>query len=135
MRQLEARISRLRGEIEALQTKKGELRTKLDEVERSERGKVVKDHGAGGKLGVLVGLAKARVTELRETLDKVLDQRDDYQDRVEELESILRKFKEDYNPNFNDEGVKAAVRPGRTTPPNRPAKPKRRWSIAMSSSS
>jgi protein kinase C substrate 80K-H len=39
-----------------------------------------------------------------------LDQRDDLQDRVEQLEDILSKFKEEYNPNFNDEGVKAAVK-------------------------
>jgi protein kinase C substrate 80K-H len=40
----------------------------------------------------------------------VLDQRDDLVDKVEELEGILKKFKEEYNPNFNDEGVKAAVK-------------------------
>jgi protein kinase C substrate 80K-H len=55
-------------------------------------------------------LAKGRVSELRNALDKLLDQRDDLQDRVERLEDILTKFKEEYNPNFNDEGVKAAVK-------------------------
>ena len=29
---------------------------------------------------------------------------------MEELEGILKTFKEEYNPNFNDEGVKRAVR-------------------------
>jgi protein kinase C substrate 80K-H len=30
--------------------------------------------------------------------------------RVKELEALLTTFKEEYNPNFNDEGVKRAVR-------------------------
>ena len=35
---------------------------------------------------------------------------DDTRARVKELEEILSKFKVEYNPNFNDEGVKRAVR-------------------------
>ncbi|KAM7186648.1 Glucosidase II beta subunit-like domain containing protein [Rhypophila sp. PSN 637] len=109
-RKLESRISELRQEINNLEVKKVDLQRRFEEVERSERGKVVKDEGQGGKLGVLLSQAKARVKELRDTLDKVLDQRDDLQDRVDKLEDILSKFKEEYNPNFNDEGVKAAVK-------------------------
>ncbi|KAG8426584.1 hypothetical protein J3459_007971 [Metarhizium acridum] len=74
------------------------------------QGRVVKSEGAGGKLGVLIGVAKPRVNELRNTLSKVLEQRNDLRSRVEELETILRKFKDEYNPNFNDEGVKSAVK-------------------------
>jgi hypothetical protein len=55
-------------------------------------------------------LAKTRVNELRDTLDKVVNQRDALKERVGELEELLTKFKADYNPNFNDEGVKAAIR-------------------------
>ncbi|KAG6363636.1 hypothetical protein INS49_008737 [Diaporthe citri] len=109
-RRVEAKITSLEEEIKGLQAKKDELEQKYQEVERSERGKVVKTDGEGGKLGVLLGLAKGRVSELRDTLDKVLDQRDSLQERVNELEEILKKFKEEYNPNFNDEGVKAAVK-------------------------
>ncbi|KAK4187074.1 putative glucosidase 2 subunit beta precursor [Podospora australis] len=109
-RRVEARIEGLRKEVEGLEIKKGELQAKFEEVERSERGKVVKSDGQGGKLGVLLGLAKTRVAELRNALDKVLDQRDDLQDRLDQLEDILSKLKEEYNPNFNDEGVKAAVK-------------------------
>lgn len=109
-RRVEAKMASLQEEIKELQAKKEELEKKYHEVEESERGKVVKTDGQGGKLGILVGLAKSRVSELRETLDKVLDQRDELQDRVDELEQILKKFKEEYNPNFNDEGVKAAVK-------------------------
>lgn len=108
-RRVESKLAGLKEEIANLEVQKAELQKKYDEVERAERGKVVKAPGEGGKLGVLVGLAKKRVDELRDTLDKVLDQRDDLQDRVDQLEEILSKLKEEYNPNFNDEGVKAAV--------------------------
>lgn len=107
------RIAKFRSEIVGLERTRDRLQKELTETERAERGKVVKTGGkgakSGGKLGLLVNLAKQRVDELRETLDKVLDHRDDLQDKVEELETILRNFKEQYNPNFNDEGVKAAV--------------------------
>lgn len=109
-RRVEVKISALEDEIKGLQTKKDELEKKYNDVEQSERGKVVKTEGHGGKIGVLVGLAKGRVIELRETLDKVIAQRSALQSRVDELEDILKKFKEEYNPNFNDEGVKAAVK-------------------------
>lgn len=109
-RRVEAKITALEEEIKGLQTKKDELEKKYNDVEQAERGKVVKTDGQGGKLGVLAGLAKKRVAELRETLAKVLDHRDELQSRVGELEEILKKFKEEYNPNFNDEGVKAAVK-------------------------
>lgn len=110
-RQVEARIVKLKGEVDELEQKRSRLERELTEAERAERGKVVKPGKGktGGKLSVLVGLARKRVEELRDTLDKVLDHRDDLQDKVDELESILRNLQTDYNPNFNDEGVKAAV--------------------------
>jgi protein kinase C substrate 80K-H len=107
---LEGKLVLLKKDLERLEAKKEELQRKFENVERAERGKVVKPAGQGGKLGILVGLAKTRVAELRTALDKVLDQRDDLQDRVDKLEDILRSLKDEYNPNFNDEGVKAAVK-------------------------
>jgi len=83
----------------------------LAEVERREKGKIVKSQGAKqGKMGVLVGLARQRTEELRDHLIRVRQERDTSKDRVKELEAILTTFKEEYNPNFNDEGVKRAVR-------------------------
>jgi protein kinase C substrate 80K-H len=108
-RQVEAKIAKLGAEIDGLEKKQAELKTKLEEVEQSERGKVVRSEGTG-KLGVLAGLAKARVNELREALSSIVDERQQLQNKVTELESILSAFKEEYNPNFNDEGVKKAVR-------------------------
>lgn len=107
---LEGKLVLLKKDLARLEARKEELQKKFEDVERAERGKVVKPAGQGGKLGILVGLAKTRVAELRTALDKVLDQRDDLQDRVDKLEDILRSLQEEYNPNFNDEGVKAAVK-------------------------
>lgn len=108
-RRVEVRITSLGEEIKELEVKQAELRAKLDEVERQERFKVVKNEGPG-KLGVLAGLAKTRINELRDTLSKVVGERRQLQAKVQELESILAAFKEEHNPNFNDEGVKKAVR-------------------------
>ncbi|KAI1111470.1 glucosidase II beta subunit-like protein-domain-containing protein [Nemania sp. NC0429] len=108
-RQIEARISKLEGEIRDLERQESELKTKFEEVEQAERGKVAKPEGTG-KLGVLVGLAKTRVNELREALANAIDERRQLRDKVSELEGILSTFKVEYNPNFNDEGVKKAVR-------------------------
>ena len=55
-------------------------------------------------------LAKDRIEELRAALTEVRDQRDAGKSRLDELEGIMRTFKEEFNPNFNDEGVKRAVR-------------------------
>lgn len=87
------------------------MEKELADVERREKGKIVKGAGAKmGKMGVLVGLAQQRMNELRETLVTVRQERDSSKERVKELEAILSTFKEEYNPNFNDEGVKRAVR-------------------------
>ena len=108
--QTQKELTELKAIVDKLEKEKAELERKKLEVEREERGKVVKAEGEGGKLGVLVSVAKARVTELRNTLTKVVDQKEDLENRIMELEEILRNFKQDYNPNFNDEGVKTAVK-------------------------
>ena len=108
--QVSDRIQTLETEIQGAEIKFKGLEKELQEVERQEKGKIVKKPKEGGKLGTLVQLAKDRMNELREALSEVRGQRDTARDRVSELENILRTFKEEYNPNFNDEGVKRAVR-------------------------
>ena len=120
-KELAAEAARLRQEVvdkigvleklvEGAEVKITGLQSDLAETEKQERGKVVKKPKEGGKLGSLVQLAKDRMTELREALTEVRDERNLAKSRVEELEGILKTFKEEYNPNFNDEGVKRAVR-------------------------
>ncbi|KAH6707781.1 putative glucosidase 2 subunit beta [Leptodontidium sp. MPI-SDFR-AT-0119] len=108
---VEISIGRLEGEIAAQEKKAAALKTAYEEIERRERGRVVSSTGGkGSKVTILAGLAKNRVNELRETLLGVVAKRDKLKERVGELEAILAAFKEDYNPNFNDEGVKRAVK-------------------------
>ena len=104
------RIETIQAAIEADQIKIKGLEDELADVERQERGKVVKKPGRGGKTSMLLQLAKDRIEELRESLVEVRNQRDMGKGRIAELEEILATFKAEYNPNFNDEGVKRAVR-------------------------
>lgn len=103
-------IAEVQGEIGALEVRKEELERKYKEIERRERGKVVASKGKGSKVTILAGLAKQRVEGLRNALVGVAEKRDALEGRVRELEAILTTFKEEYNPNFNDEGVKRAVK-------------------------
>lgn len=121
-RELVAEAQRLRKEVEdavqdlgsiiqgiEVKLKAGE--SELADLERKEKGRVIrKEVAKTGKIAVLTSLAKQRTSELRENLRRVKEQRDDSHSRLQELEELLKTFKEDYNPNFNDEGVKRAVR-------------------------
>ncbi|MCJ1402988.1 hypothetical protein MMC11_006210 [Xylographa trunciseda] len=109
-KEVEDQIGSLGIKVEASEVKVKALEEQLAEVERKERGKVVKAPEKGGKMSVLANLAKDRIEELREFLVDVRSQRDQGRERIKELETILTTFKEEYNPNFNDEGVKRAVR-------------------------
>lgn len=98
--------------IQGLERKVTESEDNLKEVERREKARMVRSDAQGrgrGKLGVLVTLARDRVNELRGALDKTRQQRDSMLTRVIELERMLTELKEEYNPNFNDVGVKKAV--------------------------
>ncbi|KKF92486.1 Glucosidase 2 subunit beta [Ceratocystis platani] len=108
--QITQRIAALQQELKTEEANRDELERKRNDAEKAERGKVVRGPVKAGKLGILVNLAKERVSGLKKALDEALDQRDDATDKVIKLEHILRKFKEEYNPNFNDEGVKAAIK-------------------------
>lgn len=108
---VEMSIGRLELEISTLGSKAADLKKKYDEVERRERGKVVKTGpGKTSKVTILASLAKNRVEELRKSLVNVVGKRNALKEKVTELEAILAQFKEEYNPNFNDEGVKRAVK-------------------------
>lgn len=107
----EKRVEELQGQLKGAEDKAEETEREFTATEKTERSKVVR--GGGGKAGgatVLVGLARARVEELRTNLETVWRQRDALDGRVKELEATLSTLKQEYNPNFNDEGVKRAVR-------------------------
>lgn len=109
-KEVEDRIQTLKTQIEGQTLKVEGLEKSLAEIERAERGKVVKGAGKGGKVTVLASLAKGRIEELTESARRLRSERDSAKARVDELEAMLKRFKEEYNPNFNDEGVKRAVK-------------------------
>ncbi|KAI9681804.1 MAG: hypothetical protein M1829_000549 [Trizodia sp. TS-e1964] len=109
-KEVEERISTLGIELIAQESKVKSLEKDLSELERRERGKVVKGPSKGNKISILAGLAKDRIEELREFLIRVKNHRDIVLQNLNDLEAILSRFKDEYNPNFNDEGVKRAVR-------------------------
>ena len=109
-KEVEDRIQSLKTEIQAGEMKVKSLESDLAEAERQERSKVVKSPKGLSKMGLLAQLARDRIDELRESLVEVRSQRNTGKARIAELERILSTFKEEYNPNFNDEGVKRAVR-------------------------
>ncbi len=112
-KEVEIKADDLEIKIKGNEIKVKEAQDALVEVERREKMRVVRGDAAGkggGKLSMLANLAKSRVDELRNSLDKTKSQRDSMVARVTELEELLTALKKDYNPNFNDEGVKAAVR-------------------------
>lgn len=121
-REMVAEAQRLRKEVEDAVKDLGSIiqgievkliagESELADLERKEKGRVIrKEVAKTGKIAVLTSLAKQRTSELRENLRRVKEQRDDSHSRLQELEALLSTFKEDYNPNFNDEGVKRAVR-------------------------
>ncbi|KAL2828752.1 glucosidase II beta subunit-like-domain-containing protein [Aspergillus cavernicola] len=108
-KEVEDHIHGLNTEIESKELRLKSLEADLEEVKKKEESKVVKGKKAG-KVNVLAELAKGRVEELRNALVEVRKERDEIRSRVQELEDVLSKFKVEYNPNFNDEGVKRAVR-------------------------
>ncbi|GES63041.1 protein kinase C substrate [Aspergillus terreus] len=109
LKEVEDGIKRLEAELQGEEIKVRNLEADLEEIEKQERSRVVKGKKAG-KVNVLAQVAKGRVEELRTALVDVRKERDEIRSRVQELEDILSKFKVEYNPNFNDEGVKRAVR-------------------------
>jgi len=109
-KEVEDRMGNLVIQVQAADVKVKEAEKALAETELRERSRLARGGGKTGKVGVLLGLAKPRVEELREALEKIKAQRDAENEKVKELEQILSIFKEEYNPNFNDEGVKRAVR-------------------------
>ena len=109
-KEVEDRITTLKTQVEAQTLKVEGLEKSLVEIERAEKGKVVKGAGKGGKITVLSSLAKSRIEELTTNVGRLRTERDAAKSRVDELEAMLKTFKEEYNPNFNDEGVKRAVK-------------------------
>ncbi|KAL7267495.1 hypothetical protein RUND412_009916 [Rhizina undulata] len=96
--------------LEGMQLKVKRLEEDLKETEIKERAKLAQASKPPGRAALLVETAKQRTDELKTALVKLKESRDDNEHRLKEAEAILEALKVEYNPNFNDEGVKKAVR-------------------------
>lgn len=105
-----ARINDLEQGILTKETETAILKKKLEDLERRDLSRAIKKSGKVSKTAQLASLAKERVEKLRHALLGMVIQRDALTDRINNLESILTSLKEEYNPNFNDDGVKRAVK-------------------------
>jgi len=105
-------IESLEREIQDLKAQANDAKRKYEDLERRERGRLLSGGGSekATRTTILARLAKGRVEELRNALVETVKKRDTARERVMQLERILEAFKEEYNPNFNDEGVKRAVK-------------------------
>ncbi|KAF4546709.1 Mannose-6-phosphate receptor binding protein [Lasiodiplodia theobromae] len=109
-KEVEDRLQTLHTEIEGSEIKVKNLEKEFAEIEQQEKAKLAQRSKKGtGKFSALAAVAKQHVEDLKEALTRVRAERDASRERVAELEQILSTFKEEYNPNFNDEGVKRAV--------------------------
>ncbi|KAI5284106.1 hypothetical protein KEM52_003070 [Ascosphaera acerosa] len=108
--QVETRLAALQEEMGAARARVAALQDELEQVRAEERVRAKNTRRASNPAAELAGQARARVEALRQALLDVQRQRDESRALATEAEMILSKLKEEHNPNFNDEGVKAAVR-------------------------
>ncbi|KAF8537411.1 glucosidase II beta subunit-like-domain-containing protein [Trichophaea hybrida] len=109
-KEIEDNVAVTRVKIQATEINVQKLQQKLKEIEEQERNRVAHEQKLESKASVVAKLAKARVEELKSYIEKLQNQRDNAEQRLEKTVAILSVLKMDYNPNFNDEGVKRAVR-------------------------
>lgn len=109
--QLEDSVKDLQTQVEGLEVREEAAKKQLEDVERREKYRVVSGGSSKAtRTTVLAKLAKARVEELRNTLQREVEKKAIAAKKLAQLEGILSAFKTEYNPNFNDEGVKRAVK-------------------------
>jgi protein kinase C substrate 80K-H len=109
-KEIEEKIANMQVQLISDEERVKNANTELAEVEKQEKFRMVRAPKKGGKVGILASLTKQRITDLKSSLTKLLEQKTQAEAKVRQLEELLDKFKEEYNPNFNDEGVKRAVR-------------------------
>lgn len=108
---LQDRLNELEVMIGALEEKEKGAQMGLEDVEKREKLKAIEGGDKKAtKTTLLAKLAKARVEELRNGLVDALAKKEASRARILELEGILATFREEYNPNYNDAGVKRAVK-------------------------
>lgn len=109
-KEIEGFLESTKGEMRALEARVKALERAKNAVEKSEKSKVVRKEGAGGKMAVLKGLVGEKVGFFKESLAYLKGQREQERARVLELEALLASFKAAVGSSPSDEGVKHAVK-------------------------
>ncbi|KAK6498925.1 hypothetical protein TWF481_011496 [Arthrobotrys musiformis] len=112
-KEVEDKIVSLTGEIKRYEGLVEEKKAGLKKAEEEEKLKLARS-GAKGEEGKsthqkLLDYSKEKVQDYQQKLLKLVDEAQRLREELEKTEKILKTFKEEYNPNFNDEGVKRAV--------------------------
>jgi len=109
--QIENDIVVEQAQITKLENELIKKKTELAQAEVVEKSRVVKTEGKKvGKIGILSQLTKERIEEYKDYSTRMIKIKAEIEGRLERVEGLLTRLKETYNPNFNDEGVKSAVR-------------------------
>ncbi|KAJ6258596.1 hypothetical protein Dda_6642 [Drechslerella dactyloides] len=106
----EDKIIMLEGEIVRMKGLVEDRKRELKEAEEEQKSRMAQPGAGKGKHGQLLDFSRERYREMKEKLQRLKDDREALQTQLEQTEKILETFKEEYNPNFNDEGVKRAVK-------------------------
>ncbi|KAF8466370.1 glucosidase II beta subunit-like-domain-containing protein [Kalaharituber pfeilii] len=111
---LEDEVKALEGIIKSLEFQVEELNAEVKTIEARERAKAVKAGKTKVKgkerVNVVKEVVEGKIQELKTALERVREEEKGARESLVEAEVILKGLKDTYNPNFNDEGVKAAVR-------------------------
>ncbi|KAF3108637.1 hypothetical protein TWF102_010760 [Orbilia oligospora] len=112
-KEVEDKIVAVTGEIKRYEGLVEEKKAGLKKAEDEEKLKVDKLAAAGdegkSRHQKLLDYSKDKLSEHQEKLSKLFDEAQRLKEELDKTEKILKTFKEEYNPNFNDEGVKRAV--------------------------
>lgn len=108
--EIERKITSLKSQLNDDDLRIKQAEQELADQEKRDKLRIIRAPATGGKLGTLASLARRRIDDLRQALLKSQQDKHAAESRIKELEGILDTFKTEYNPNFNDEGVKRAVR-------------------------
>ncbi|KAK9368371.1 glucosidase II beta subunit-like-domain-containing protein [Lipomyces kononenkoae] len=101
---LQKELSQLENQIAVSEARVVKAREdlKLAEIQSSSR--------VGTKGSPLLGRVKARIDEYQKAVAALTHRIRTLETRLAQAQDILQKLNEEYNPNYNDEGVKAAVK-------------------------
>ncbi|KAK6339726.1 hypothetical protein TWF718_009120 [Orbilia javanica] len=112
-KEVEDKIVALTGEVKRYEGLVEEKKAGLKKAEEEEKLRLAASGATGdegkSKHQKLLDYSKEKLSAHQDKLARLFEESQRLKDELEKTEKILKTFKEEYNPNFNDEGVKRAV--------------------------